>query len=662
MSEKSENRIADPVFCAGGRKGNMEIRGKKLLRFLASQDDWTTARTIAFELGVSEKTVRNEIRKINQDQPCVLSGKKGYRLNPDVRPAIEPDTYSGDFVPETQEQRLIWILNQLLTSENGQLDLYDAADQMAVSVETVLKDLPAVKRRALDYGLFPNVKKGVITISGMEADKRNLIRSLADTEFQKIFMDLEQMEMMFPDVPVRKLSQITDDILRKYHLLINDYARANYLMAAGIALQRIRKKKIQPSDHPALRNSPASLQEAAVEEIIDSLAKLNETEIEGPDREDFRNLLLTSIVQDDFADLDLESVAECIGSDTFVLVEELRTYIRDWLVLDADNEFFIVRFALHIHNLLNRIESNVRLSNPLVDMIRHECPMTFEYACNLAGKFSELTGYEVSDDEIAYLAIHLGSSIAASCKNSSRLRAVLLLPVYYDFYQDSIDRLKRLLDENSADLLITDSAANIRTMRSDLIISVLPDADDDQMNVVKVSPFFRTRDMQKIKSQIDELRLDMKRKSLREVLDRITEDDLFQITDQLLNADDVIRVMSSQLIGLGYAGRQFYKDLLIRENQSSTAFGKIAVPHTFKMSGNRLKLNILLSPKPIDWNGAPVNAVLMFTISEPERSVFFDVFDHLVTSLVDSASLQHILQSRTREEFIENLLDCLELD
>ena len=640
----------------------MEGRGKKLLRFLARQDDWTPAKTIAFELGVSEKTARNEIHKINEEQPYILSGQKGYRLNPELEIELDDDKRSGDFIPETQEQRLIWILNQLLTSESGQLNLYDAAEQMAVSPETVLKDLPAVKRRALDYGLFPSVRKGIMTISGMEADKRNLIRSLADMEFEKIFMDIGQMEKMFPDIPLRRCSQITDDILRKYHLLINDYARANYLMGAGIALQRIRKKKMLSAQGEPEPAAPGSLREAAVEEIISELAALNGISIAGLDREYFRNLLLTSIVNDDFADLDLESVAECIGSETFILVEELRSYIRDWLVLDADNEFFIVRFALHIHNLLNRLESNVRLSNPLVDMIRRECAMTFEYACNLAGKFTELTGYDVSDDEIAYLAIHLGSSIADSCKDDSRLRVVLLLPMYYDFYQDSIERLKRMLDENAADLFVTESAASARTMRYDLMISVLPETADEGTSVIKVSPFFRSRDMQKIKDRIDDLRLERKKEALREVLNQITEEQLFQIADQPLEADDVIRIMANQLIGLGYAGRQFYKDLLVRENQSSTAFGKIAVPHTFKMSGNRLKLNILLSPKPIDWNGSAVNVVLMFTISEQERSVFFDIFDHLVSSLVEVSNIQHILTSRSRSEFIENLLDCLELE
>lgn len=663
MPRKSRARKQDKHVLFFVQKGRfMEKRGKKILRLLSEQETWTPARTIAFELGVSEKTVRNEIRRMNETEQYVLSGKKGYRLNPEVSFVSEENLYSGEFIPETQEQRLIWMLNQLLTCESGQLDLYEAAEQMAVSVETVLKDLPVVKRRALDYGLFPSVKKGILTISGMEADKRNLIRSLADMEFQKIFMDPDQMEMMFPDVPMAEVSRITDDVLRKYHLLINDYARANYLMAAGIALQRIRKRKTQSTPASSVRPRPESVQEAAVEEIIASLARLNQTDIEGADRDDFRNLLLTSIVQEDFADLDLESVAACIGSETFILVEELRTYIRDWLVLDADNEFFIVRFALHIHNLLNRIESNVHLSNPLSDLIRHECPMTFEYACNLAGKFSELTGYEVSDDEIAYLAIHLGSSIAASCKSVSRLRVILLLPVYYDFYQDSIERLKRMLDECSSDLLVTDSASKARTMRSDLVISVLPETDEDGLNVVKVSPFFRSRDMQKIKDRINEIRLAQKKESLRDILYRITDDQLFQVTDQPYSSEDIIHGMASQLMGLGYAGRQFFRDLMAREKQSSTAFGKIAVPHTFKMSGNRLKMNVLLSSKPIDWNGTPVNAVLMFTISEEERSVFFDIFDHLVSSLVDTASLQHILTSRTREEFIEKLLDCLELD
>lgn len=105
-------------------------------------------------------------------------------------------------------------------------------------------------------------------------------------------------------------------------------------------------------------------------------------------------------------------------------------------------------------------------------------------------------------------------------------------------------------------------------------------------------------------------------------------------------------------------GEGFMAEVEDREAHSSTAFGRLAVPHSLKMEASRTGMYILLSDKPITWGEHMVNVVLLFAINRQDRELFHEIFDNLIVLLLEYQSLEKVLGSGSYAEFIESILEC----
>ena len=105
----------------------------------------------------------------------------------------------------------------------------------------------------------------------------------------------------------------------------------------------------------------------------------------------------------------------------------------------------------------------------------------------------------------------------------------------------------------------------------------------------------------------------------------------------------------------GMAAEDFTEKVLDREKQASTAFVKIALPHSLKMMGKSTGIFVIISEKPIPWHTQYVNVVLLLCISERDRMLFYDIFDNLISLFVEEKYVQEIAKCKDYTEF-ENLM------
>ena len=77
-------------------------------------------------------------------------------------------------------------------------------------------------------------------------------------------------------------------------------------------------------------------------------------------------------------------------------------------VVDLDDEDFILRLALHVQNLRLRAREQAWSRNPLTRSLKATHPMIFEIAVFVADGLQGLLGMPLLDDEIAYIAMHVG--------------------------------------------------------------------------------------------------------------------------------------------------------------------------------------------------------------------------------------------------------------
>ena len=73
-------------------------------------------------------------------------------------------------------------------------------------------------------------------------------------------------------------------------------------------------------------------------------------------------------------------------------------------------------------------------------------------------------------------------------------------------------------------------------------------------------------------------------------------------TDDHMRKENVIRSLHNKLYEQGYTSPLFYEDVMKREEAASTAFGKIAVPHSMKMDAKKTGIALALSRQGIEWD------------------------------------------------------------
>ena len=122
--------------------------------------------------------------------------------------------------------------------------------------------------------------------------------------------------------------------------------------------------------------------------------------------------------------------------------EVVETAAAEFLV-DIVHEDFILRLALHVQNLQHRAREQAWSRNPLTRSLKSTYPMIFEVAVFIASGLQERLGIPLLDDEIAYIAMHVGGRLERSRRADQLLTATIVCPGYYELHEllrSSVDR------------------------------------------------------------------------------------------------------------------------------------------------------------------------------------------------------------------------------
>jgi len=78
------------------------------------------------------------------------------------------------------------------------------------------------------------------------------------------------------------------------------------------------------------------------------------------------------------------------------------------------------------------------------------------------------------------------------------------------------------------------------------------------------------------------------------------------------------------------------------------------------MDASKTCVSMLISNRGIKWDEHnTVNVVLLFAIKKDERALFFNIFDSIVTKLIEPQNISNVSKSKNIDELIENFLDSL---
>jgi lichenan operon transcriptional antiterminator len=243
----------------------------------------------------------------------------------------------------------------------------------------------------------------------------------------------------------------------------------------------------------------------------------------------------------------------------------------------------------------------------------------------------------------------------------NKVSCVLLFPGYYDYGERLISRLTGSFDSMIVIQCVITHLEELQSITAhiDLVISVVNVPNFYNVEFVCVNPFMTEYDFDAIRSRIEKIRQNKKKRRLFEHLKQMSGPDIFHRNIAFSNEDEAIRYMSDLLVKNGYAGKTFADEVLAREHSYSTAYGNIAIPHSMRMSAKKTGMAVLVNEKPIPWGQNMVNIVLLFSIQKETRNLFYDIFDNLIALLLEAPNAAKIIECETYDDFIKTIIDCL---
>ena len=124
------------------------------------------------------------------------------------------------------------------------------------------------------------------------------------------------------------------------------------------------------------------------------------------------------------------------------------------------------------------------------------------------------------------------------------------------------------------------------------------------------------------------------------------------ISEKAENKFQLIEFLSKNLSGTSITNKAFFENVIKREKSSSTAFGKIAIPHSIELNTLETKLIIGVDKNGFIWdNQAIVNIVFLISINTENLQEFRHIFEALLYLFENENIIDYLAESTTALEF-----------
>ena len=628
----------------------MSDRALELLEFLLQQKGWLTSKKLTIHFCISTRTLRTIVSECNHNKNLVLSSNNGYKLNEeyidDVRSLLENKSKQD----QQPKDRYNLIIQRLIMSPKP-LDLFDLSEELHISVEQVSKDLTKVKKYLNDNNLSLDKENDGYVVNGQEYSKRHAMTKLFIKEINQGELASNVMKNITSAEQIHTLSDILKQNLREAELYVNDYAFMSLIVHLVITVNRGSSHKLdEVLDDTSL--SIDSEEYKVAKNVFEDIEKQYNITFSKSDIDELAILLTTQIQP--IIPSSISNVKDYIGDRVYKLVNKIVNNVLLQYHLDLNSNTFFTKFAIHIKNLLYRAQVNRKTDNPYIETVKQSAPLVFEISVYIANIIAEETNIQISDDEIAYIALHI-SNVINDKKEDDKIKAVLVCPSYYDLGTNIMMRISTYFDNTLEITSIVHFEDELNPVETyDIILSMLP--LNKTSEYTKISPVLGEIDFKNIEKALEKKKAENSRKQLKEMLKILISEDRFIILNKESSKEEVLNELVGYLIKDKIVGNDYLAKVYDREKMSSTCYGKIAIPHSLKPSAFRNGISVAISKNPIKWDDKKVNMVFLLAISEGESIAFGDIYNKLVTALYDDEIVDKLIECNNFNDFLKILI------
>ncbi|TMN21742.1 BglG family transcription antiterminator [Lentibacillus cibarius] len=640
-------------------------RMKYILRELMTSEAPLTGEYLANLNQVTTRTTRNDVKELNNiileygtlihsvmGQGYQLEIIDDHKFRLFLRDYFDEELPHGSRYPSIPEERTEYLIRRFLLS-NHYLKLNDLADEIFVSKSTIQNDLKNVKKVLDHYDINLESRPG----HGLKAVGDELKLRFCMAEY--VFDRTEELQERLPEELFSSFSkkdknavlQIIVDEVKINDITLSDIAINNLLIHLLIAYKRI-KDGHQISLYQTDFKEITEQREFKVADRI--LKKVEQTlEVTFPEEEVAYvaiHLLGTKMVSAD-ENLNETNVEHLIDPTTRELVNAILIKIEDKmnLKINRDQEL-MVALGLHLKPAINRYKYGMNIRNPMLNDIKRNYPFAYEAGIIAGLAIEEHTGSEIDENEIGYLALHIGAAMERNKMNAQPKRCLVVCASGLGSSQLLFYRIKSKF-EGKLEVVGTTEYYKLNQYdlsSIDFIISSVPIPDNISTPVLEVNAILGKQDIENIESYLNE-----NEQSIYEYF----RPELMHLRKDFDSKASVLRFMSERLQELGLIDDTFLTSIYEREEFATTAYGNlVAIPHPITPHSDETFLSVCTLKSPITWGGKPVQFVCGLSVKRNSTEDLQSMYEMLGRIIDSPALVQKLIKADTYEEFVKVLL------
>ena len=622
-----------------------ETRAKLLMDSLTAEHRYFTAKELSETLGLSEKVIRSEIEGLNEilkrHGASVQSIKgKGSIFIIENRTLFEQflkkEWYRYAFFQPDFNNRQFRLENMLslLLFSNSYIKQQELADVFYVSISQANKDIKQIRCILQDYHLQLESKPYYgMKVVGDEHDIRRCIKNELGLE-ESLLQD-EAHKNLFETV-----QNIIDGVNKKAGTPLPYVPFKNLVIHVYIAILRVKAGQTLSIPEETATKIEQHKENALAEEIVSRLE--NELKLQIP-RSELLYITVHWMTKNHVSD------AEKISPQISKLVEKMteRIYQSTKIDLRKDLDFYFY-MGMHLGPLIERVRYRLTLKNPLLEDIRRE-PIAFHLASIASGVINEEFHTTLTEDEIAYLALHIATAMNNREENkksilivcgSGRTTAMLMKSQLEKSFRGNIDHI---------DTLDFEQLEGMDVSRYDFVVSTLDIPNKLDCPVVYVDPIMKPGDFKAIQKEFQS-------DAMEEFLAVFQNSEFYTDVDIQSKEEVFERLASIIERRTGVPAIHLIHLLEERENMGSTAYdGEIAIPHLLTPVDDDSFAVIMILKSPIDWSGRRIRLILSLHVGFQQKNMEF-FFQKLGEFMSSRNFIEQSMKSSTKDEFMNIVL------
>lgn len=642
----------------------MLTREKRILDLLMENGDKLTTTQIADALKVSSRTIKADVKKINEQLDnhfCRINSQQGVGL------WIEYDNAEGErYLKELLKRKSnTYLLPEIrkyhfaveLLFQNDYISMETLAKEYYISRASVLNDLSELDTfwDHFNLKLIKKVKYG-IKVEGTESQIRSaLIEALKQAEGRKE-TGIVNIQRHFESIDLERLREIVNQIERRFQFVLTDTSVEELIIAVAVMLKRLSQGR-QMDQADSFDHGESRRMNLVLRHFKERLA-----ETEGIRIPETENLYLSICLRGLRFHIPMEkerTLAEKRdrNPDMFDTVIELLADCDRKFSLNMKNDNELIGALMdHLECMILRMNSKLYTYNPILEAIKKELFYEYEVASYFMSKFSAIYQFKPKEDEIGFITFHMGTSIERM-KQKTVQKYTVSIVCTTGYGTSQFLRVK--LGSHFPNLKINKviSVSRIEELspgEQDLVITTVP-LELESTPVVRISPVLSGTDVKKIRNfLLDEKETTLAQDNKYRYLRKFLHNEITILNCDLKSREEVIWLLGGRMNSEEYTDENFINSVFERENLSETAIGNlIAIPHAFEGHIKKQGIGVMTLKKPISWGEEKVQIIFMLSLDAASQAHIKNIFMDVLELTRDKKAVENILRAKKYTELFK---------